>query len=43
MKLTNIEIKNFRGIKHTSVIFPINSRIICLIGVYSEGLEHAAR
>ena len=32
MKLTNIEIKNFRGIKHACVFFPLDSRIVCLIG-----------
>ncbi len=37
MKLTNIEIKNFRGIKHASVFFPLESRIICLIGAGDSG------
>ena len=37
MKLTNIEIKNFRGIKHASVFFPLDSRIICLIGAGDSG------
>ena len=37
MKLTNIEIKNFRGIKHASVFFPVDSRIICLIGAGDSG------
>lgn len=37
MKLTNIEIKNFRGIKHTSMFFPKDSRIICLIGAGDSG------
>lgn len=37
MKLTNIEIKNFRGIKHASVLFPLNSRIVCLIGSGDSG------
>ena len=37
MKLTNIEIKNFRGIKHASISFPQNSRIICLIGGGDSG------
>ena len=37
MKLTNIEIKNFRGIKHASVFFPLDSRIICLIGSGDSG------
>lgn len=31
MKLTNMEIKNFRGIKHASVLLPQESRSICLI------------
>lgn len=37
MKLTNIEIKNFRGIKHASVSFHQNSPIICLIGAGDSG------
>ena len=37
MKLTNLEIKNFRGIKHASVFFPQDSRIICLIGAGDSG------
>ena len=37
MKLTNIEIKNFRGIKNASVVFPLDSRIICLIGAGDSG------
>lgn len=37
MKLTNIEIKNFRGIKHASVFFPLDSRIVCLIGAGDSG------
>lgn len=37
MKLTNIEIKNFRGIKNASVVFPLDSRIICLIGTGDSG------
>ena len=37
MKLTNIEIKNYRGIKHASVFFPLDSRIICLIGAGDSG------
>ena len=37
MKLTNIEIKNFRGIKHASVLFPLDSRVICLIGAGDSG------
>ncbi len=37
MKLTNIEIKNFRGIKNASVFFPQESRIICLIGAGDSG------
>lgn len=37
MKITSIEIKNFRGIKHASVFFPQDSRIICLIGAGDSG------
>lgn len=37
MRLTNIEIKNFRGIKHANVLFPQDSRIICLIGAGDSG------
>lgn len=37
LKLTSIEIKNFRGIKHASVFFPLDSRIICLIGAGDSG------
>ena len=37
MKLTNIDIKNFRGIKHASVCFPPDSRIVCLIGAGDSG------
>lgn len=37
MKLTNLEIKNFRGIKYSSVSFPLDSRIICLIGAGDSG------
>ena len=37
MKLTSIEIKNFRGIKHASVFFPIDTRIVCLIGAGDSG------
>lgn len=32
MKLTSLEIKNFRGIRYTHIDFPQNTRIICLIG-----------
>lgn len=37
MKLTNIEIKNFRGIKHASVFFPLDTRIVCMIGAGDSG------
>ena len=37
MKLTNIEIKNFRGIRRAAVSFPLHSRIICLIGPGDSG------
>ena len=32
MRITHVEIKNFRGIKHTFVLFPLDSRIVCLVG-----------
>ena len=32
MRLVYIDIKNFRGIKSSSTTFPIDSRIVCLIG-----------
>jgi len=32
MRITNVEIKNFRGIKRASVLFPLDSRIVCLVG-----------
>lgn len=37
MKLTNITIKNFRGVKKSSVIFPLDSRVVCLIGAGDSG------
>lgn len=37
MKLMSIEIKNFRGIKHSCVFFPLDSRIVCLIGAGDSG------
>ena len=37
MKITNVDIKNFRGIKYASVFFPIDSRIVCLIGSGDSG------
>lgn len=37
MKLTNIEINNFRGIRHAVVLFPLHSRIVCLIGPGDSG------
>ena len=37
MKLTSIEIRNFRGIKHAYLRFPLESRIICLIGAGDSG------
>ena len=37
MKLSSIEIKNFRGIKHAAVFFPQDSRIICLVGAGDSG------
>lgn len=32
MRITNIEIHNFRGIRESVISFPLKSRIICLIG-----------
>ncbi|MBO4693329.1 MAG: AAA family ATPase [Clostridia bacterium] len=32
MRITNIEINNFRGIRKSMISFPLDSRIICLIG-----------
>lgn len=32
MRITHVEIKNFRGIKHAFVLFPLDSRIVCLVG-----------
>lgn len=32
MRITDLEIQNFRGIRESHVSFPIDSRIICLIG-----------
>ena len=32
MFLTNLEIEHFRGIKKSEISFPIDSRLICLIG-----------
>lgn len=37
MKLTNMGIKNFRGIKHASTFFPQDSRIVCFIGPGDSG------
>ncbi len=37
MKLTSIEIKNFRSIKHAVVFFPRDSRIMCIIGAGDSG------
>lgn len=37
MRLTNVEVKNFRGIKHAIVSFPQDSRILCLIGAGDSG------
>lgn len=43
MKLTSIEVKNFRGIKQAAVSFPIDSRIICLIGPGDSGKSSLLR
>lgn len=32
MRITDIEIQNFRGIRESHISFPLDSRIICLIG-----------
>ena len=32
MRITDLEIQNFRGIRESYISFPLNSRIICLIG-----------
>lgn len=32
MKITNLEIQNFRGIKESNISFPCDTRLICLIG-----------
>ena len=32
MRITNLEIHNFRGIRESYISFPIDTRIICLIG-----------
>lgn len=37
MRLMSLEIQNFRGIKHSVVYFPQDSRIICLIGPGDSG------
>lgn len=37
MKLTNIEIKNFRGIRHACAFFPLDYRVVCLIGSGDSG------
>lgn len=37
MRLTTVFINNFRGIKTSSIVFPLDSRIICLIGAGDSG------
>lgn len=32
MRITNLEIRNYRGIKSADIVFPLDSRIICFIG-----------
>lgn len=32
MRITDLEIQNFRGIRESNISFPLDSRIICLIG-----------
>ena len=37
MQITSIEIKNFRGFKEATFNFPVNQRIICIIGSGDSG------
>lgn len=37
MRLMSLEIQNYRGIKHSYICFPQDSRIICLIGPGDSG------
>ena len=32
MRITNLEIQNFRGINSCNINFPSESRVLCLIG-----------
>ena len=32
MRITNLDVQNFRGIKKCSIAFPLNTRLVCLIG-----------
>lgn len=32
MRIINLEVKNFRGIKESSISFPTDTRVVCLIG-----------
>lgn len=32
MRITNLEIENFRGIKNANISFPMDTRLVCLIG-----------
>ena len=32
MQLTDLEIRNFRGIKESNISFPLDTRVICMIG-----------
>lgn len=32
MRITNLEIANFKGIKNAFITFPKDSRVVCLIG-----------
>ena len=33
MFITNLEIEHFRGIQKGNIIFPLDSRVICMIAV----------
>ena len=32
MRITNLEVINFRGIKKCEITFPLSTRLVCLIG-----------
>lgn len=37
MRLASLEINNFRGIRHAQVVFPRDSRVMCIIGPGDSG------